>query len=50
VAARLGVCRATVYDLCARGVLRSVRVGNAIRIPPLWLEQFIAERSKYTRA
>lgn len=33
VADRLGVCRATVYELVSRGQLPHVRVGNAIRIP-----------------
>ena len=34
VAARLGVCAATVYALCARGELVHVRVSNAIRVAP----------------
>jgi excisionase family DNA binding protein len=33
VAARLRVCRATVYELCKGGRLGHVRVGNSIRIP-----------------
>jgi len=32
VAARLRVCTATVYRLCAAGQLRHLRVGAAIRI------------------
>jgi excisionase family DNA binding protein len=32
VAARLGVCRATAYDLVSRGALPHVRISNAIRI------------------
>ncbi len=33
VAQRLGVCRATVYRICAEGRLGHVRVSNAIRVP-----------------
>ena len=35
VAAYLQVSTATVYELCARGKLRHVRVLNAIRVAPL---------------
>jgi excisionase family DNA binding protein len=41
VAARLGVCTATVYALCARGALPHVRVLNAIRIEVGDLEAFV---------
>lgn len=41
VALRLGVCTATVYELCARGRLPHVRVLNAIRVAPGDLEIFI---------
>jgi len=34
VAAYMRVSTATVYELCARGKLRHVRVINAIRIEP----------------
>ncbi len=34
VAAYLRVSTATVYELCARGKLRHVRVLNAIRVAP----------------
>jgi excisionase family DNA binding protein len=41
VAARLGVCTATVYALCERGLLRHVRVLNAIRVAPGDVAEFI---------
>lgn len=42
VAEQLGVCTATVYDLCKRGDLPHVRVSNAIRIRPTDLDAFLA--------
>ena len=42
VAARLGVCRATVYALCERGDLAHVRVLNAVRVAEADLDAFIA--------
>ena len=41
VAARLRVCTATVYKLCASGTLRHIRVLNAVRVAPAELERFI---------
>jgi len=41
VAARLGVCTATVYRLVGEGHLEHVRVLNAIRVAPRDLEAFI---------
>jgi excisionase family DNA binding protein len=41
VAARLGVCRATVYEICAKGQIRRIRVSNAIRISPRDLAAYI---------
>jgi len=41
VAARLGVCTATVYRLVGEGQLAHVRVLNAIRVAPRDLEAFI---------
>jgi excisionase family DNA binding protein len=38
VAAYLRVSSATVYELCARGKLRHVRVLNAIRVAPFDLQ------------
>ncbi|MFT3914873.1 MAG: helix-turn-helix domain-containing protein [Anaeromyxobacteraceae bacterium] len=37
VAARLNVCRATVYSMVERGELPHVRVGNAVRFDPMSL-------------
>jgi len=42
VAARLGVCTATVYKLCESNELAHVRVLNAIRIAPADLARFVA--------
>lgn len=41
VAARLGMCTATVYRLVGEGQLAHVRVLNAIRVAPRDLEAFI---------
>jgi excisionase family DNA binding protein len=45
VAARLGVCRSTVYQLCERGELRHVRVSNAIRVPSVAVATYLRQRS-----
>ncbi len=42
VAARLQVCRATVYRLCAKGDLGHVRVGLAVRIGLRDVEAFLS--------
>jgi excisionase family DNA binding protein len=42
VAARLGVCAATVYTLTERGELPHVRISNAIRFEPAAVAAFIA--------
>ncbi|HJX52853.1 MAG TPA: helix-turn-helix domain-containing protein [Polyangia bacterium] len=44
VAARLRVCTATVYKLCASGALPHVRVLNAVRVAAADLERFIFSR------
>jgi excisionase family DNA binding protein len=49
VAARLGVCTATVYALCARGALPCVRVLNAIRVAPGDLEALLEGRRSKAR-
>ena len=41
VAEWLGVSAATVYALCKRGLLRHVRVANAIRVPEAALATFL---------
>jgi len=46
VAARLGVCTATVYALVERGELPHVRVSNAVRVVPADLEAFVAAGRK----
>jgi excisionase family DNA binding protein len=43
-AEQLGLCTATVYSLCAAGVLAHVRILNAIRIAPRDLRAFVAAR------
>ncbi len=43
VVARLGVSRAKVYNLMARGELRSVRVGGSRRVHIDDLDRFVAE-------
>jgi len=42
-AVALGIGRTTVYDLIARGQLRSLRVGRRRIIPVVALEAFLAE-------
>ena len=49
VAARLGVCAATVYRLAAEGQLAHVRVLNAVRVAPRDLEAFIEGRRRVGR-
>jgi excisionase family DNA binding protein len=41
VAAYLRVSTATVYELCARGRQRHIRVLNAIRVPPCDLRPLV---------
>jgi len=43
-AEQLGLCTATVYDLCADGALAHIRILNAIRIAPADLADFVALR------
>lgn len=46
VAALLGVCTATVYEHCAKGNLRHMRVASAIRILSSDLEEFVELRTQ----
>lgn len=41
VAEHLNLSPSTVYELCARGELRHLRVRNAIRVPEAWLAEFM---------
>jgi excisionase family DNA binding protein len=41
VAARLGVCRATVYAMVERGELPHVRISGAVRVHPTDLMAFV---------
>lgn len=41
-AENLGLCRATIYNLIARGELRAVKIGRATRIPASELERLLA--------
>jgi excisionase family DNA binding protein len=49
VAGKLGVCTATVYALCAKGVLPHVRVLYAIRVGQVDLEEFVEGRRSKER-
>jgi excisionase family DNA binding protein len=44
-AALLGLCTATVYEHCAKGNLRHVKVASAIRIASSALREFVELRS-----
>jgi len=46
VAARIGVCSATVYALCSRRELTHVRIRNAIRVYPADLVAFLARQRR----
>jgi excisionase family DNA binding protein len=46
VAARLRVCTATVYKLCASGALPHVRVLNAVRVDLEELDRFLTRQSQ----
>jgi excisionase family DNA binding protein len=45
VAETLGVCRSKAYDLIARGVIPSVRIGWAVRVPAGHLKRWIEEQA-----
>jgi excisionase family DNA binding protein len=46
VAAKLGVCRATVYKLTATRQLDHLRVGAQIRVPLAALAVYLAQRPR----
>jgi len=45
VAARLGVCTALIYRLCAWDELAVLRIGGALRFYPKSIESFVARKS-----
>jgi excisionase family DNA binding protein len=49
VAAQLGVCAATVYQLVGEGQLPHVRVLNAIRVAPRDLAAFVEGKRRAAR-
>ena len=49
-AALLSVSRQTVYRLCSRGVIPSVRVGGSVRIPVAELSSALAHTSEESAA
>ncbi|MBI4491735.1 MAG: helix-turn-helix domain-containing protein [Chloroflexi bacterium] len=40
----LGVSRTVAYELLARGELRAIRVGSAMRVPAAEVERFVRDR------
>ena len=44
LAAKLGVCTATIYRLCDRGELPHVRVAQAHRFVPMEVAAYMARR------
>ena len=40
--AMVGLCRASIYNLVARGELKAVKIGRATRIPVAELERLVA--------
>jgi excisionase family DNA binding protein len=46
VAVILGLGRSTTYQLMAAGVLPTVRIGRAVRVPKDALERWIAARTQ----
>jgi hypothetical protein len=36
----LGLCRATTYDLAAKGQIPTVRLGKKLFVPASWLKQY----------
>ena len=42
----LGVCRSTAYDLIAKGVIPSIRIGGTVRVPAAALREWIDQRMR----
>ena len=42
----IGVCRSKAYDLIARGVIPSIRIEGAVRVPAEALRQWIEARMR----
>ena len=42
----IGVSRATVYGLIKRGELRSVRIGDSVRVPVEELQKWVSRKRK----
>ncbi len=49
VAQTLGLGKTTVHDLIARGELRTVRVGRALRVPAADSRRWVEEQTKIQR-
>ena len=45
VAAALGVSRATAYEMMASGTLPTVRIGRAVRVPRIGLEDWVRRQA-----
>ena len=41
-AASLGICRASIYNMIARGELRAVKIGRSTRIPAAELDRILS--------
>ena len=50
VAERLSLGRQHTYTLIAKGILPSIRINCAVRVPESALERFIAERTRHPEA
>jgi excisionase family DNA binding protein len=46
VAERINLSPSSVYELCASGELRHIRVRNVIRVPEVWLADFVRDAAR----
>ena len=46
----IGIGRSKIYELLAAGVIPSVRIGKAVRVPVSSLERFVAEQLRISGA